>query len=542
VSSATLINDNSTTITITVTVRDKDGAIRPGATVVLARSPASGTLTQPAAVSDANGVATGTFKSSVATLYTFSATANGIPTTDTDACTTFSSIGAIDPTTSTISLAASSAGAGGSAVRVTLQGKDSNSVNLDSGGATVVFTKTGGTSVISIGSTTDVGDGTYYADITPTTEGTAVTIGATIGGNAATDTDNFTVTAAYATPDLKDNASFESTWDGFVNGSGGTPSGSTIGYDPTLDGIPAPPLGTKCIKRVLAKSLYTVTSISAASPAVITATGAFASDGGFGWANGAIEVLGVTGDTSCNVTYGNGLYAKRLTDDTAELYTNAGLTTPKSSTGATGGTCGWDKGGHVALPFGTSNGVGCVNEIWTRFYFYITDVPTSDFKFLHFHDSLSYSLQLGGLYFFQAQRRFGYLWTAESIIQGTNFRVSLLDPTEVVGAWHSVEMHLYHYGDDSVGGTAGVGYATLETWFDNTILTNPYGNGIGGGVWSGSKYTPNVRRQTALLPNANTNKIGVVGEGLGVLNRGNTNRCVLYLDKWSVSTLGRIGP
>src|SRR5207244_10150729 len=52
--------------TITVTAKDASGNAIAGATVVLAATGTGNTLTQPAATTDASGVATGTISSTVA--------------------------------------------------------------------------------------------------------------------------------------------------------------------------------------------------------------------------------------------------------------------------------------------------------------------------------------------------------------------------------------------------------------------------------------------------------------------------------------------
>ncbi|HEU5262515.1 MAG TPA: invasin domain 3-containing protein [Gemmatimonadales bacterium] len=73
------------TQTSTITVTAKDGAGRPvaGATVVLAATGSGNTLAQPASLTDANGVATGTLTSTVTEAKMVSATANGIPIAQT---------------------------------------------------------------------------------------------------------------------------------------------------------------------------------------------------------------------------------------------------------------------------------------------------------------------------------------------------------------------------------------------------------------------------------------------------------------------------
>ena len=67
---------------VTVTVKDQFGNPIPGAAVVLSAAPTTGTVTQPAGTTNASGVTTGTFSSTVADSYVISATAAGTPLTD----------------------------------------------------------------------------------------------------------------------------------------------------------------------------------------------------------------------------------------------------------------------------------------------------------------------------------------------------------------------------------------------------------------------------------------------------------------------------
>ena len=73
--SPSLIAPGGATSTITVTVKDASGGPISGATVQLAATGTGNTLVQPAAVTDANGVATGTLSSTVEEQKTVSATA-----------------------------------------------------------------------------------------------------------------------------------------------------------------------------------------------------------------------------------------------------------------------------------------------------------------------------------------------------------------------------------------------------------------------------------------------------------------------------------
>ena len=69
--------------TITVTAKDANGNPISGLTVVLAATGSGNTLTQPSATTNASGVATGTLSSSVVEAKTVSATADGVPITQT---------------------------------------------------------------------------------------------------------------------------------------------------------------------------------------------------------------------------------------------------------------------------------------------------------------------------------------------------------------------------------------------------------------------------------------------------------------------------
>ncbi|HUC39804.1 MAG TPA: invasin domain 3-containing protein, partial [Gemmatimonadales bacterium] len=99
------------------------------------------------------------------------------------------SSGAISPAQSVISVSTGSVQSGNT-VTLTLQGKDGGGSNLTSGGATVVFGVSGGTSTgtISPSPATDNGNGTYTATFTGVLAGTASTVGATINSSAVTST------------------------------------------------------------------------------------------------------------------------------------------------------------------------------------------------------------------------------------------------------------------------------------------------------------------------------------------------------------------
>src|SRR2546428_535244 len=74
----------------------------------------------------------------------------------------------------------------GAITTLTLRTKDVFGNSLTTGGLTVAFTATGGTSTGAIGATTDHGDGTYTSPFTGLLAGSALTIGATINGSPVT--------------------------------------------------------------------------------------------------------------------------------------------------------------------------------------------------------------------------------------------------------------------------------------------------------------------------------------------------------------------
>lgn len=76
----------------------------------------------------------------------------------------------------------------GKTIVVTLVAKDAAGNPVARVGANVVFTTAGGTSVVTIGAVADKGDGTYTATITGVTEGTKLSVSATIDGAPLTTT------------------------------------------------------------------------------------------------------------------------------------------------------------------------------------------------------------------------------------------------------------------------------------------------------------------------------------------------------------------
>lgn len=88
---------------------------------------------------------------------------------------------------STIEAAGTGAPVGGTIV-VTLTTRDANGTRIGRGGDVVTFGTTGGSSVFSIGAVSDAKDGTYVAIFTGATEGSSVTVTATVNGAPVTTT------------------------------------------------------------------------------------------------------------------------------------------------------------------------------------------------------------------------------------------------------------------------------------------------------------------------------------------------------------------
>ncbi len=129
----------TSTSTITVTANDANGNPISGATVVLAATGSGNALTQPAGLTDANGMATGTLSSTVAEDKTVSATIDGVAITQTATVTVSAalpsagqSLVSADPSTILV-------GSGVSNITVTVKDDFDNPVS----GATVALAATG---------------------------------------------------------------------------------------------------------------------------------------------------------------------------------------------------------------------------------------------------------------------------------------------------------------------------------------------------------------------------------------------------------------
>ena len=184
---------------LTLTLQGKDAAgnnvTTGGATVVFSAAGGTSTGTIGPTTDNSNGTYTATFTGVLAgTATTIGATVDSTVVTSTLPTVTVTP-GAISPTTSIISVSTDTV-ASGAAATLRLQGRDAAGNNVASGGATVVFSFSGGTSTGAISATADSGNGVYTATFTGQVAGTATTIGATVGGTpVATLSPTIVVTA-----------------------------------------------------------------------------------------------------------------------------------------------------------------------------------------------------------------------------------------------------------------------------------------------------------------------------------------------------------
>jgi adhesin/invasin len=166
-------------VAITVTARDATGNPVPGALVELAVTGAGASVTQPLAVTDANGVATGSLSATLVGDKVVSATIAGVSVSQT--ATVSVRPAAASAATTTI-VASSTALTVDATTPITVQARDQFGNLLTTSGGTVTL----GTTLGSLTAVTDNLNGTYTATLSATLPGTAAITG-TIGGNAIAD-------------------------------------------------------------------------------------------------------------------------------------------------------------------------------------------------------------------------------------------------------------------------------------------------------------------------------------------------------------------
>lgn len=151
-----------------MTVRDAAGTPLPGVAVQLSVSGTDNTITQPGST-NGEGVATGSFTSSVAEFKTVSATAGGVAINQT---ATVNVTAPPPPPTSDASQTTASVPNGivGAATPITVQARDASGAPRTSGGDAVVVLVSGANNAGTL-AVTDHADGTYSASYTPQATG-----------------------------------------------------------------------------------------------------------------------------------------------------------------------------------------------------------------------------------------------------------------------------------------------------------------------------------------------------------------------------------
>lgn len=175
------------TSTVILTARDAAGnqLTSGGLTVTFSIGGGGSSGNISSVIDNNNGTYTATFTATIAgSTATLSAAIGGSAVTSSMPSVTVNP-GSASLEQSSVTHSASSV-ASGSGVAVTLTVRDSYGNQLNSGGLTVAFTATGGSSTGTYGTVTDHGNGTYSAVWTGVLKGTARSLGATIGGAAIT--------------------------------------------------------------------------------------------------------------------------------------------------------------------------------------------------------------------------------------------------------------------------------------------------------------------------------------------------------------------
>ena len=210
---------------------------------------------------------------------------------------------------------------------------------------------------------------------------------------------------------------------------------------------------------------------------------------------------------------------------------------------------GTDVGGGIEYPFyddlpGYPSGSytnQAAARIWTRFDFYLTSAFTGASniqKLALFYRSGDDDF--GGWYL--SQGYLGWAFGDQLVLSGgtTCQLVSLSgngpNGNPMVGAWHTCEVDYWRTGDTSNGGHD---YPSVRLWLDNSEITSNGGSNPGGatGAIVNGRYNAGTRWSVYQAG-------GGIGKCsfMGLVNGGNTQTPTEYMDRFAISSLGRIGP
>lgn len=190
--SPTALTAGAGAATITVTARDADGNPVPGVEVTLAATGTDNALTQPAGVTDANGIATGTLASTRAEAKSVSATAGGVPLAVPAVVTVGPAALSVLATSSTVQLSSaviSADGVASSTITVTARDAFGNPIPA----LEVTLAATGDGNVITQPAAPTDAQGVATGSITSTVTG-AKLISATVGSSTLDQQPTLTVT------------------------------------------------------------------------------------------------------------------------------------------------------------------------------------------------------------------------------------------------------------------------------------------------------------------------------------------------------------
>ncbi len=173
--------------------------------------------------------------------------------------------------------------------------------------------------------------------------------------------------------------------------------------------------------------------------------------------------------------------------------------------------------------------VGATDRVWLRFSFKITSGVTTVMKFMRWYDP-QFNSSLGGFYLEQGARLINFGTDAEN---GSIYTpIGVTADMALDGRWHTLEMAYWRNGDAS-------GFPCASFWFDGRVAAMPDNTPVkytGAGnvsTWNGGKLCSGQR--------GTAKQIGYI-EMLATLNGGNTTTGSIWIDRVSISTIGRIGP
>ena len=534
-------------VTITLQAKDSSGnnIARGGATVVFTATGGTSTGTISATTDQGDGTYTATYTgTATGSAQTIHATINGAAvTTPLPTITVTATAQVPDPTKCTVSVTPSQVSVGGTAT-LTLQAKDSTGANLTSGGATVLFSATGGTSAGTISTTTDHGNGTYTATYTGTGAGTAQTIHATINGaNVTTTLPTVTVTGSTAAPDP---TKCTVTVGPATIAIGGTATLTLQAKDSTGANIT---VGGATVTFAATGG----TSAGTISTVVDHGNGTYAATY-TGTAAGTAQTIGATingaavSTTMPTITVSAGFQAPNIINNYGFESGSWGPFNDGGAGSVSGAVIATDfayEGTHSAKyafsPSGGDSGAnmysgapGSYDRLWVRVYMRLTNRVTTTWKFIRFYNPSISGGGKGGVWI-DGSTGNGIIcvgWDEED--QAIITTIGLTQAQVIDGSWHSLEVDFQRNGGAS-------GFPEAAFWWDGQpqypelnghSTVNYYGSG-NKSTWVNGRINAGER--------ASSDKIAVI-EWMGTLNGGNSASGQCNLDYVGVSSLGRIGP